>query len=222
MSCEKGSTSRKNRPQKYKNRTAFRNDLHDKTPKMKFINSIQVSEVCQHCKAQIEWKIKYKKYKPLTQPKTCIKCAQRTIKKAYHILCSSCAKEARCCAKCQKPASEKVVIEPAPPSNLEQLKLKAEMDRLIKSLPERKRRTFLRFMKKGKETEPVEDETAENEDSDEKEKKFVPYTKEELLNKFKSLEIEDDNNVESDEDVDSEYDMSDYFDSDDECESNKI
>lgn len=39
--------------------------------------------------------------------------------------------------------------------------LKAEMDRLIKSLPERKRRTFLRYMKKGKEGEKNKEETEE-------------------------------------------------------------
>lgn len=52
-------------------------------------------------------------------------------------------------------------IEPAEPTAQEELQLKTEMDRLIKSLPERKRRTFLRFMKKGKE---IDSETV-NEDT---------------------------------------------------------
>lgn len=210
MSCEKGSTGRKNRPQKYKNRTSFRNDLHDKTPKMKFINAIQISEVCQHCKAQLEWKIKYKKYKPLSQPKTCIKCSQRTIKKAYHVMCSACSKAARCCAKCQKPASEQVVIEPVPPTTIEQLKLKAEMDRLIKSLPERKRRTFMRFMKKGKESDQQED-NVEGENGEEVKKKYVPHTKDELLEKFKALEVDDDDENDFNED-DFDSDDSNCFD----------
>lgn len=51
-----------------------------------------------------------------------------------------------------------VAIEPPEPTPEEQLQLKVEMDRLIKSLPERKRRTFLRFMKKGKEIEQNVDE----------------------------------------------------------------
>lgn len=220
MSCEKGSTGRKNRPQKYKNRTSFRNDLHDKTPKMKFINSIQISEVCQHCKAQLEWKIKYKKYKPLSQPKTCIKCSLRTIKKAYHVMCSACSKAARCCAKCQKPASEQVLIEPAPPTNLEQLKLKAEMDRLIKSLPERKRRTFNRYMKKGKECE--QKELADGEDGEEIKKKYVPHTKDELMLKFKALELEEDddeNDLDDEDDYGSDDDSNCFDDSENEIES---
>lgn len=51
-----------------------------------------------------------------------------------------------------------VDIEPPEPTPEEQLQLKVEMDRLVKSLPERKRRTFLRFMKKGKEIEKDDDE----------------------------------------------------------------
>lgn len=44
-------------------------------------------------------------------------------------------------------------IEPPEKTPQEQQELKVEMERLIKSLPERKRRTFLRYMKKGKEIE---------------------------------------------------------------------
>lgn len=50
-------------------------------------------------------------------------------------------------------SADKVNIEPAGPTPQEELQLKVEMDRLIKSLPERKRRTFLRYMGKGKEVE---------------------------------------------------------------------
>lgn len=74
------------------------------------------------------------------------------MKKAYHVLCKDCAKTRRCCAKCLQSA-EAVNIVPSEPTPREEQILKTEMDRLIKSLPERKRRTFLRFMKKGKENE---------------------------------------------------------------------
>lgn len=73
MSCSRGAGLTRQRPQKHKNSFAFKNNLHDKTPQMNRINALQVSEVCQRCKDQIEWKIKYKKYKPLTQAKTCIR-----------------------------------------------------------------------------------------------------------------------------------------------------
>ncbi|KAH1014374.1 hypothetical protein HUJ04_003221 [Dendroctonus ponderosae] len=91
MSCQKGNTVR-SRPQKYKNKTAFKNNLHDTSQRTKTINSISVGNVCQRCKDIIEWKIKYKKYKPLSQLKTCVKCGQKAISKAYHTICDTCRK----------------------------------------------------------------------------------------------------------------------------------
>lgn len=102
MSCAKGNIQR-TRPQKHQNRTAFKNDLHDTSKKTKFLKSLDISGVCERCKEIIEWKIKYKKYKPLTAPKKCVGCEQKTIKHAYHVLCSKCATEKRVCAKCCKP-----------------------------------------------------------------------------------------------------------------------
>lgn len=72
------------------------------------------------------------------------------MKKAYHVACKDCARKERCCAKCLQSA-EVVEIVPAEPTPREEQILKSEMDRLIIALPERKRRTFLRYMKKGKE-----------------------------------------------------------------------
>lgn len=189
MSSQHGSGQTRKRAQKHKNTFAFKNDLHDKTWQMKKINTLNVCEVCERCKAQIEWKIKYKKYKPLSQAKTCVKwvyiflwiyfeigisieifsqlflnfrCGDRTVTKAYHVCCKACAKRERCCAKCLTSA-DRVTIEPPEKTPEEQLQLKVEMERLIKSLPERKRRTFMRYMKKGKEIDgEVNEEQAEN------------------------------------------------------------
>lgn len=224
MSTQRGNVSR-TRVQKYKNRTVFKNDLHDKTPQQKRINSLHISEVCQHCKGVIEWKIKYKKYKPLTQPKTCTKCQQKKIRKAYHVLCRDCALEAKVCAKCLKSAEE-VEIEPPQPTPEEELKLKVEMERLIKSFPERKRRAFLRYMEKGKK-EQEELEEKENgtgpteggeEDGDPEEDKVkvktrIPHTRDELLQKIEQLKLKDENNG---SDFDSDEDYSDDDDYDDE------
>lgn len=99
MSSSKGSISR-NRPQKHQNRTAFKNNLHDTSKKTKVLNSLEVKGVCQRCKDVIEWKIKYKKYKPLTVPAKCVGCSQKAVKYAYHILCIKCATEKKVCAKC--------------------------------------------------------------------------------------------------------------------------
>lgn len=253
MSSQRGAGLTRKRAQKHKNSFAFKNDLHDKTPQMKKMNALNVCEVCERCKAQIEWKIKYKKYKPLSQAKTCIKwvlrigirlgrekwpnfdfvfrrCNQRTVKKAYHVCCKDCAKKARICAKCMTSADE-VSIEPPEPTPQEAQQLQVEMDRLIKSLSERKRRTFQRFMKKGKEVENAEgvadkeaaDTTAgeeKTEDGEAVKKRYVPHNRETLLNKIESLKLAD----EDEDDDDFSFDDSDLgsdeddHDEDDECE----
>uniref|UniRef100_A0AAG5CW28 Uncharacterized protein n=1 Tax=Anopheles atroparvus TaxID=41427 RepID=A0AAG5CW28_ANOAO len=193
MSSKRGDT-RRTRPQKHQNTFAFKNDLHDKhTPLIKLMKNLNVSEVCDHCKSIIDWKIKYRKYKPLTQPKACSKCGERKVKRAYHVLCRDCALGSRCCAKCRKSADEVNVIPPEPTPQ-EQVKLKAEMDQLIKSLPERKRRTFLRFMNRGKkkkQKDPGSDLDGSDEDETGADGKkaiaAVPRTREELLEKFEQL-----------------------------------
>lgn len=139
MSCQKGSSSR-NRPQKHQNRTSFKNTLHDTSHRTKTINSLQVGGVCARCKEVIEWKIKFKKYKPLTQPKKCVKCEQKTVRHAYHVMCLECGKNFQSCTKCLQT---KELIAP-PVDKSEQVRMDAEMKRLLQSLPERKRRTFLR------------------------------------------------------------------------------
>ena len=226
MSTQRGNASR-TRAQKHKNRHVFKNDLHDKTPLQKKLNSLHISEVCQHCKGVIEWKIKYKKYKPLSQPKTCTKCSQKKIRKAYHVLCRECALETRVCAKCLKSADE-VEIEPPQPTPEEELKLKVEMERLIKSFPERKRRAFLRYMEKGKKEKDLEEEGEDNteenankqeengvdeeEPSDEKIKvrTRIPHTRDELLLKIEELKLKDDADADYDD-----FDSDDFDDEDD-------
>lgn len=143
MSSQKGNASR-SRPQKYQNRFAFKNNLHDTSHSTKKINNTQVANVCEKCKHIIEWKIKYKKYKPLKVPGKCTKCEQKNIKYAYHNLCGPCARERQVCPKC----GVKAELVEAVPDRDEQLKLDNEMQETLKMLSERKRRTFFRYMNK--------------------------------------------------------------------------
>ncbi|KAG5866485.1 hypothetical protein JTB14_004008 [Gonioctena quinquepunctata] len=187
MSSQKGNTAR-SRPQKHQNRTAFRNNLHDTSNRTKLVNSIQVSNVCVRCKDIIEWKIKYKKYKPLTQPKTCVKCGQKTVKKAYHVMCGECGKALKACTKC----CQNTDTVQAEPTGKQQTILDNELKALLQSLPERKRRTFLRYMnRKDKGDEP-------NNLSEEDDRKA-------LLNKLNSLKVDDEDDLdilEDEEDID--------------------
>ncbi|EDW07111.1 uncharacterized protein C9orf85 homolog [Drosophila mojavensis] len=202
MSTQRGNATR-TRAQKHKNRHVFKNDLHDKTPQQMRLNKMHVSTVCQRCKEVIEWKIKYKKYKPLTQAKTCARCQQRTVRKAYHVICKDCAVKDHVCAKCLKSADE-VEIEAPQPTPQEEQQLQVEMDRLIKSFSERKRRAFLRFMEKGRKQETEEPLDEEEREAQEKATR-VRHTREELLEKIKQLNLaEEDDDYGEDEDDDEE------------------
>ncbi|KAG8307067.1 uncharacterized protein C9orf85 homolog [Homalodisca vitripennis] len=99
MSSQRGNTSR-TRPQKHQNTRVFKNNLHDKSKKTQMINKITVTDTCDRCKAIIEWKIKYKKYKQLKNAKTCIKCSNKTVKQSYHTICGVCVQNLKVCAKC--------------------------------------------------------------------------------------------------------------------------
>ncbi|KAM9330699.1 uncharacterized protein C9orf85 homolog [Gastrophryne carolinensis] len=107
MSSQRGNVQR-SRAQKHRNATAFKNDKYDSSAKTKKLNSKLHDGVCQHCKDVLEWRVKYSKYKPLSQPKKCVKCLQKTVKDAYHIICKSCAIQFELCAKCGK--KEDIVV----------------------------------------------------------------------------------------------------------------
>ncbi|XP_051818079.1 uncharacterized protein C9orf85 homolog [Antechinus flavipes] len=107
MSSQKGNVTR-TRPQRHQNAFSFKNDKFDTSIQTKRINAKLHDGVCQHCKGVLEWRVKYSKYKPLSKPKKCIKCLQKTVKDSYHTICRPCACELEVCAKCGK--KEEIVI----------------------------------------------------------------------------------------------------------------
>lgn len=107
MSSQKGNVSRL-RGQKHQNVTAFKNDKYGASAQVKKAKSKVHDGLCQHCKDVLEWKVKYNKYKPLTQSRKCVKCLQKTVKDAYHIICKPCALKLELCAKCGK--KEEIVL----------------------------------------------------------------------------------------------------------------
>ncbi|KAL7639421.1 UNVERIFIED_CONTAM: hypothetical protein RMT77_009922 [Armadillidium vulgare] len=141
MSSQRGNVKR-TRGQKYQNKSAFQNSLHDTSRKTKEMNKLEILEVCKQCKDVIEWKIKYKKYKPLTQPKTCSNCHLKSIKFAYHTLCDPCGKKLDVCCKCRQP--KEILHRPVEMKTKNEVLLMMKKD--LKTLPERKRRAFIRFV----------------------------------------------------------------------------
>lgn len=140
MSTQKGNTVR-TRSQKYQNKTKFKNNLHDTSHNTKFINTLEIDNVCVRCKSIIEWKIKYKKYKPLKNPSTCVKCHNKNVKQAYHTMCSDCSKQLKVCPKC---GQQKELVESSSAVNIELLLKSPKVEEAVKSLSERRRRTFYR------------------------------------------------------------------------------
>lgn len=115
MSSQKGNITR-SRAQKHQNTTAFKNDKYGATAQVKMAKSKVHDGLCQHCKDVLEWKVKYNKYKPLTQARKCVKCNQKNIKDAYHVVCKNCSLQLQICCKCGK--KEEIVIPVS--SHLEQ------------------------------------------------------------------------------------------------------
>ncbi|XP_065671081.1 uncharacterized protein C9orf85 homolog isoform X2 [Hydra vulgaris] len=146
MSSQRGNVVKKKGP-KHKNEFAFKNDLHDTTGKMKAINNLSVSNVCQRCKDCIEWKIKYKKYKPLTVPGKCVRCFNRNVKFAYHIVCSQCVTENSCCAKCNKNAD---LVGTLVQDVSDQQKEESLLEEELKHMRLREKKAFLRQVEKEK------------------------------------------------------------------------
>ena len=68
---------KKGRP-KHQNEFAFKHNPKSKKTD-KILNSPNI-HVCRRCHEKIEWRKKYRKYKPLTQPAKCNICQKRNIK----------------------------------------------------------------------------------------------------------------------------------------------
>jgi len=145
MSTQRGNVAR-SRAQRYQNKTSFKNNLYDTSKKTKDINGLKISAVCEKCKNIIDWKIKYKKYKPLTVPRKCNICGEKSVKKAYHTICDGCVVSTNVCGKCgESTNAEQLEILPSPSEAAKQQSL---IDQEVDQLPERKRRTLLRHLKK--------------------------------------------------------------------------
>lgn len=91
--------------------------------------------------------------------------------------------ELKQCAKCMKSATD-VEIIPAGPTEKEKLMMDIEMKQLIATLPERKRRTFMRFMKGKKKRSHKE--AGDDEEEPAEEPAYRP-NREELLQKITYL-----------------------------------
>jgi hypothetical protein len=75
----------------HQNKFAFYHN--PKSKKTAQIMESKISNVCLKCREKLEWRKKYRKYKPLTQPSICNICHNRNITAAYHTICYSCSRQ---------------------------------------------------------------------------------------------------------------------------------
>ncbi|KAF3327484.1 hypothetical protein FCM35_KLT07602 [Carex littledalei] len=141
--------SRRQGPPKHQNKYAWKPNAGIKINETEVGGKLrplsEITGVCHKCKEQIDWKRKYGKYKPLSEPTKCQKCGKRAVKQAYHKICTACSKELGQCAKCCCSVSQTVGRD------IEEIENeKKQLEEAIKNARERERRTLLRAMNKGK------------------------------------------------------------------------
>jgi hypothetical protein len=125
------------------------------------ILSLPIRNLCDRCQQIVEWRKNYRKYKPLTVPKKCVKCEQKKITDAYHIICNDCAHAAGVCAKCTEVAidyAEQEHQQQNSGSAFEQKIVALEKKLKQTKMPERKRRSCLRKLGKDSVDEEVIEE----------------------------------------------------------------
>ncbi|KAJ1922548.1 hypothetical protein IWQ60_004990 [Tieghemiomyces parasiticus] len=156
----KVSTGGKKTGQKYQNSHAFIHNRNSK--KTRTILALPVNGLCKRCYDVIQWRKTYRKYKPLTVAKKCVRCEQKKVREAYHILCRDCARDLKVCAKCQT-TGEIIKNEEKTPQELAEEQRKIED--LLSNLTERKRRAYQRRLARGEELD-LDQIAAEGSDDD--------------------------------------------------------
>ncbi|KAI5136850.1 hypothetical protein NEAUS04_1558 [Nematocida ausubeli] len=95
-SKEKKQTKRK---QAHQNTFAFRHNPNSSLTKE--IAAIKISGLCRRCTDKIDWRKKYRKYKIQTHVSRCTVCLEKSITKAYNIVCEPCGEAKTICRMCK-------------------------------------------------------------------------------------------------------------------------
>ena len=131
----------------HQNTFAYRHNPNSR--KTKIILALPNTGLCQRCHDQIEWKKKYRKYKPLDRPRKCTGCGASAIKLAYHVVCKPCSSARGICAKCLEPHALIDTEDVATEELRQQIELLETHKGAIPGIPERERRALLRQLLRG-------------------------------------------------------------------------
>ncbi len=125
------------------------------------ILAMPIHGVCEGCYKILKWRKDYRKYKPLTQPRRCNFCQQKTVKSAYHVICDACCEDKKVCSKCLQPHS---IYEPTAEERAEEMEGEEgeeayqgelNLEEIMSQLPMRKQKTVLRKLEKGEKLKDI-------------------------------------------------------------------
>ncbi len=144
MSTQKGNI--KKIGQKHQNSFSFKHNKNSLLTRK--IQETPLDYLCKRCLDILEWKIKYRKYKPLSTPSKCKICELKTVLKGHREVCDKCAGELLICSKCIEPCEE--YAQPTKSSKVLRNKPKDNtFEEILDMLKERQRRTILRKIEDG-------------------------------------------------------------------------
>lgn len=126
VSCRKGGARK--RKTAHQNKFAFKHNKNSvKTARLIKLPN-KTLNCCPSCVKQIQWRVNYRKYKPLKQPKRCNNCdgkGSKGVLSAYHTVCAKCAKKKNMCAKCTMQKDDWLVgsdVEEGDDENMDDVK----------------------------------------------------------------------------------------------------
>ncbi|RKP13118.1 hypothetical protein BJ684DRAFT_4956, partial [Piptocephalis cylindrospora] len=125
--------------QKYQNEVAYKHNKNSKLTRQ--ITATPITGLCSRCLEMVEWRKRFRKYKPLTQPKKCVDCLERKIKEAYHVTCNDCATRMGICAKCRQ---HNEIMPNTCKTDAEIEAERRDEEALMATMNERQRRSYLR------------------------------------------------------------------------------
>ena len=129
--------------QKHQNEFKFRANRLSK--KSKALASTPLDRLCKRCYEKLKWKLTYHKYKPLREPGKCLKCASKTVAKAYRSFCDVCSSQLKICSKCGERLDE---FYQEGPRMTKQQRIE-KMEAILDTLKEREKRSLTRAILKG-------------------------------------------------------------------------
>ena len=133
----------KRKGQKYQNREEYTLKYQPLLAKLK--EDTPKDLLCARCFEQVDWKLKFGKYKKMTQAKRCRECDQKAVVKSYRHICDPCSRSKRLCTKCGLSKDLRKELPKCMEEMVEYKKLE-EIKAYLKTLKESSRRKLMRFM----------------------------------------------------------------------------